>query len=183
MLHYQDGSSFLSHHNTCWNTRPLTSRQTVHGRAILCHTLLNVVRAQQHFLQNSPDCDMTCGSTVRYLECSFNLVLDHLLVGVLSPSGIVCDESGKCRMLRNLTVWISILVKPLCSTTTCKCCTVCQMHVRQFNPCATFQVIRNLQTSLFCVQAQSHRTVQQYWIAQQNEVHPPTFVPTMDNNS
>ena len=40
VLHCQDGSSFfLSLRNKCWNTRPLTSRQTVHRRVILCSTL------------------------------------------------------------------------------------------------------------------------------------------------
>ena len=91
-------------------------------------------------------------------------------------------NAGKCRMMSNPTVWLSIPVKPLRSTTTCKCCIVCQMHVRPFNPCVTFHVFRNSQTSLFCLQAQSHWTVQQYWIAQQNEVHPASLVPTRDNN-
>ena len=73
-------------------------------------------------------------------------------------------NAGKYCMMSNPTVWISILVKPPRSTTTCKCCTLFQMHVHQFSPCVTFHVFRNSQTSLFCLQAQSHWTVQQYWM-------------------
>ena len=77
---------------------------------------------------------------------------------VLYAICIVCDECWKCHMMRNPMVWISIPVKPLRCTTTCKCCTVYQIHVCQFNPCVTFHVFRNSQTSPFCLQVQSHWT-------------------------
>ena len=120
----------------------------------------------------------SCESAVRYLEYSlkdYSLrtaarlprpqvfaqnapVLDHLLVGVLYTICIVCDECWKMSYDEesDATVWISIPVKPVRSMITCKCCTVYQIHVRQFNPCVTFHVFRNSQTSLFCLQAQSH---------------------------
>ena len=58
-------------------------------------------------------------------------------------------NAGKCCMIRDLTVWISIPVKPLCSTTTSKCCTLYQKHVCQFNPCSMFFVIHKRHCSTY----------------------------------